>query len=58
MNDQIKNVIESGQVYTEKHFFNLLESMDPVDLQKPEVQKFIEIYEDEMACERENQMKN
>jgi len=41
MSDQIKNVIESGQEYTDEHFQSLLAGMAQLDLQEPEVKIFI-----------------
>lgn len=35
--DQIKNVIESGQVYNQEHFETLLSSMQERDIRKEEV---------------------
>jgi hypothetical protein len=51
MADHIKNIIESGQVYTARQFQILLRGMSDSDLRQKEVQTFIQLIEDEMPSD-------
>ena len=41
MADSVRNVIESGEVFTAKHLEMLVETLDEIDGSKEEVRQFI-----------------
>lgn len=48
--DSIRNVIESGEVFTEKHLRLLEGTLDEIDINKPEVKEFLSLVRGYLAA--------
>jgi len=49
--DSIRNVIESGEVFTEKHLRLLEGTLDEIDINKPEVKEFLSLVRGYLAAD-------